>query len=160
MKLEKEYVCEISFGATSPTYDLEGELAYKDIPQDLDIEKELETLLPKYVGEIEQKVPPFSAVKVKGKPLYKKARSGGVLESELPFKKITIFNIEKLDFYQKNKLHTIKLKINCSKGTYIRSLAHDLGEELGVGGVLVSLVRTKIGEYVVEEAKKIVELEV
>jgi len=159
MRLEKEYVCEISFGAASPTYDLEGPLSYKDIPRDLDIERELEILLPKYIGEIEQRVPPYSAVKVQGKPLYKKARAGQLVEGELPFKKVTIFNIEKLGYYQKNNLPTVNLKISCSKGTYIRSLAHDLGEDLGVGGVLVSLVRTKIGDYTVEAAKKVTELE-
>ena len=159
MNLEKEYVCEISFGATSPTYDMEGPLSYKDIPRDLDIEKELEILLPKYVGDIEQKVPPYSAVKVQGKPLYKKARAGDISKDELPTKEITIFNIEKLGFYEKGKLSTMKLRINCSKGTYIRSLAHDLGEDLAVGGVLASLVRTKVGKYAVETAKRIAELE-
>jgi len=159
MELEKEYVCEISFGATSPTYDLEGPLSYKDIPRDLDIEKELETLLSKYMGELEQRVPPYSAVKVQGKPLYKKAREGQLVESELPFKKVTVYNIEKLGFYQKDNLPTINLKINCSRGTYIRSLAHDLGEDLGVGGVLSSLVRTRVGDYTVETAKKVNELE-
>lgn len=159
MAMEKEYECEISFGAISPTYDLEGELTYFDIPEDLDVEKELEKLFPKYTGDIEQKVPPYSAVKVGGKPLYKKARQGKISTDQLPRKKITIRNIEKLDFYLKNKLPTVKLHINCGKGTYIRSLAHDLGEELGIGGVLIELTRTKVGKYTSREAIKISALE-
>ncbi len=159
MNLEKEYVCEISFGATSPTYDLEGDLSHLDIPSGMDVEKELDKFLPSYVGEIQQRVPPYSAVKVQGRPLYKKVRAGKLDRSELPYKKITIFDIQKVDFFKKDKLTTVKLKITCSKGAYIRSLANDLGEDLKIGGVLVSLVRTRIGSYKIEEAEKISDLE-
>jgi len=159
MELEKEYMCEISFGVTSPTYDLERELTYCSVPKDLDVEKELDNILPRYLGEIQQRVPPYSAVKVQGKPLYKKARAGKVTTDQLPLKKITIYNLQKDGFYQKNNLPTVKLKINCSKGTYIRSLAHDLGKDLGVGGILVSLIRAKIGDFHVEDAEKIPDLE-
>ena len=159
MKSEKEYECEISFGATSETYDLEGKLTRHEIPQDLDIETELDKHLKKYVGEFEQKVPPYSAVKVKGKELYKKARAGKIDESEIPTKKVHIYAIKKLGFYERAELPTVKLKITCGKGTYVRSLAHDLGEDLGIGGVLVSLVRTRVGDYVVEEALRIEDFE-
>lgn len=160
MEMEKEYVAEISFGASSPTYDLEGTLSFSKIPDDLDVEKKLDELLPKYLGEIKQTVPPHSAVKVKGKRLYKKARSGKLSTAELPSKKITIRNITKLDFYKIENLPTVKLKISCSKGTYIRSLAHDLGKDLDVGGVLISLVRTRVGDYLIEQSKRIPELKV
>lgn len=155
MAMEKEYVCEISFGASSPTYDLEGELTYHDVKDDLGLWRDLEGLLPKYTGEIIQKVPPYSAVKVKGKPLYKKARRGEISQDQLPSRKVTVYEIEMLDHYKKNNLPTIKLKVTCSKGTYIRSLAHDLGEDLGVGGVLTGLVRTRVGRYTIDGSVKL-----
>ncbi|OGC46103.1 tRNA pseudouridine(55) synthase TruB, partial [candidate division WWE3 bacterium RBG_19FT_COMBO_34_6] len=155
MEMNKEYICEISFGATSPTYDLEKELTYIKIPKNLDIEKKLDILLQKYCGEIEQKVPLYSAVKQSGTPLYKKARKNNTDNIILPSKKINIYEIEKLGFYEKNKLPTIKLRVLCSKGTYIRSLANDLGIDLGIGGVLVSLTRSMVGEYKVEDSIKI-----
>lgn len=159
MNMEKEYICEISFGATSPTYDLESELTYHKIPAELNVEKELERILPDFVGELKQTAPAFSAKKVEGRPMYKKARKGGVSQDELPIKKITIFNIEKIDFFSKENLPAVKLRVTCGKGTYIRSLAHDLGERLGTGAVLTKLVRTRIGNYTTEQSLKVSELE-
>lgn len=156
---DKEYECEISFGAESETYDLEGELTYHKIPSDFDVENKVTKLLKKYIGEIEQRVPPYSAVKVKGKALYEKAREGKLMDEEVPTKKVVVYDIEKLGFYEKGKLPTIKLKIICGKGVYVRSLAHDLGKDLGIGGVLVHLVRTRVGDYVVKESQKIDDFE-
>ncbi len=158
MSLKKEYICEIIFGVISPTYDLEGELVYQNAVLD-NLQERLTKILPKYKGEISQRVPPYSAVKLRGKALYKIARVGKIKLNELPVKKVIIYELELLDFYNKNSLPTAKLRILCSKGTYIRSLAHDLGKDLGTGGVLASLVRTKIGEYTMEKALKIFEME-
>ena len=163
MSLEKEYVCEIAFGAQSITYDLEGELTFDALPpSNTDLKANIEKHLPKYLGQIEQQVPPYSAAKVGGKKLYIEARKGNIKKTKLPVKKVTIHKIELLDFYkqklQAKELPVAKLKITCSKGTYVRSIANDLGNDLGVGGVLVSLVRTRVGKYKVEDSLKISEL--
>jgi len=160
MKMEKEYIAEIAFGATSPSYDLETSLEFTNKAVNLD---KLEKVLSKYKGEIKQQVPAYSAVKVGGNPLYKKARKGNVDESELPIKTVTINDIEfvetKEEVFEGNTLPVAKIKINCSKGFYVRSLANDLGKDLGCGGVLVSLKRTKVGEYLLNESKKVNEVD-
>lgn len=159
MKSEKEYECEISFGAESPTYDLEGDLTYTKIPKGLDIEIELENHIPKYLGEIEQTVPPFSAVKRDGKKLYIEARKGRLDLETLPKKVVNIYSIEKIEYYIRDNLPTVKLRITCSPGTYIRSLAHDLGKDLGIGAVLVNLIRTRVGNYDIEKSLTLEEIE-
>jgi tRNA pseudouridine55 synthase len=115
--------------------------------------------LNNYLGEIEQKVPPYSAVKKDGKVLYKEARKGKLQEKDLPVKKVTIHNIKINNYYEKEGLPAVNLTITCGKGTYIRSLAHDLGRDLGVGAVLTNLVRTRIGNYTADKAIRIRELE-
>lgn len=151
MKMEKEYVAEIVLGFDSDTYDLESELRFIGIPK-FKIEEEIK----KYVGKIKQKVPPYSAVKVRGQRLYKKARSGNINKDELPIKEITIHSIDILEQGEveigSRIVPTAKLRICCGSGTYIRSLAHDLG------GVLTGLVRTKVGDYKVEDAIKVSEV--
>lgn len=159
MRLKKEYVAEISFGVTSPTYDLEGELTYHTISDKTGLKTKLERALIKYQGEIKQRVPPYSAVKKDGKRLYKEARKGRIEEKDLPVRKVSINNLELIDFYEKDNLPTANLKITCGKGTYIRSLAHDLGEDLETGAVLVNLVRTKVGSYKAEDSIRTSELE-
>ena len=164
MKMEKEYVAEIAFGAASESYDLERELVVSEggmlgvVGVD-GIREQLEKALPSFAGEIEQTVPPYSAVKVKGKRLYKHAHKGRKIEN-LPVKKVTLYSSEILSVLEKEiapkvVLPTAKIKITCSSGFYVRSLAHDLGERLGTGAVLVSLVRTKVGNYKVEDSKTI-----
>ncbi len=162
MKTDKEYKALIAFGAKSPTYDLEGELSFYDVGDSKNIFQKVEKILPKYVGNLEQTVPPYSAKKAGGKKLYRKARSGEKLElADLPKNKIDIFNIKVNEFKEitvkGNVLPAVDLTIVCSHGTYIRSLAHDLGHDLGVGGVLVGLVRTRVGNFRVEDSKKISE---
>lgn len=164
MSSEKEYVAEIAFGVTSNTYDLEGELVFQKIPDGFNVEVEAKKELKKYVGEIEQIVPMFSAKKVDGKPLYKKAHKGVMLsDEELPRKTVEISSIDVLDFGSTellgNVLPKLTCKIVCSKGTYIRSIAYELGKALGIGGLLVKLTRTRVGDYSIEDSKKISELE-
>ena len=142
---EKEYIATIKLGATTPSFDLETE---EDSQTDCSFvtEELFKTALKKFVGEIEQVPPVFSAVKVKGKRAFDYARKGETLE--LKSRKIVIKDIELLSF----DLPTAELKVVCSKGTYIRSLARDIGEELKCGAYLTGLKRTRIGEYKVENA--------
>lgn len=167
MTMEKEYVAKIAFGITTPTYDLEVLPNVSEMQISLKEVKEiLEKILPKYIGEITQKVPAYSAVKVKGKTLYKEARKGKLGDIKLPVKRITIHEVEVLGSGEeeietvggKRKFPVIKMKVRCSSGSYIRSLAHDLGEELGCGAVLVSLLRTRVGDFVVGKSRKVSDL--
>jgi len=142
---EKEYIATIKLGATTPSFDLETE---EDSQNECSFitEEIFTTALEKFVGETEQVPPVFSAVKVKGKRAFKYARNGETLE--LKSRKIVIRNIELISF----KLPTAEIKVVCSKGTYIRSLARDIGEELKCGAYLTGLTRTRIGDYKVENA--------
>jgi len=144
---DKSYDATVRLGQSSPTYDSEG-ISPDDKPQpvpDLS-ENDINEILDKFRGRIKQKVPPFSAVKVNGEKLYKLARRGENVE--LPEKDIEIKNIELVGI----KLPEINLRIDCSKGTYIRTLAHDIGREIGCGAYLSALVRTRIGPYKLEDA--------
>jgi tRNA pseudouridine55 synthase len=142
---EKEYIATLKLGATTPSFDMETE---EDAQNDYSfVTKEILTsVLEKFQGEIEQVPPVFSAVKVKGKRAFDYARKGEDLK--LQPRKIVIREIELLAF----KLPEITIRVVCSKGTYIRSLARDIGEALKCGAYLTGLHRTKIGEYNIEEA--------
>jgi tRNA pseudouridine55 synthase len=140
----KEYVATFELGATTPSFDLE-----KPVDQRFDyshVTKELvEETLKKFIGRIEQVPPSFSACKVDGKRAYEIARKGE--EVELKPKVLVIDEIELLDY----DLPSVKLRIVCSKGTYIRAIARDLGIELGCGAHLTGLIRTKIGDIGLED---------
>ena len=140
----KEYVAEITLGATTPSFDMEHPVdatyPYEHITREM-----VEETLLKFVGDIDQRPPLFSACKVDGKRAYDLARKGSDLE--LAAKRIRIDAIELLDY----DLPRIKIKVTCGKGTYIRSLARDIGEALQSGGYLSDLVRTRIGEYSLED---------
>ena len=139
----KEYVAEITLGATTPSFDMEHPVdatyPYEHITREM-----VEETLQKFVGDIDQRPPLFSACKVDGKRAYDLARKGSDLE--LAAKRIRIDAIDLLDY----DLPRIKIKVTCGKGTYIRSLARDIGEALQSGGYLSDLVRTRIGEYNLE----------
>ncbi len=140
----KEYVATFELGATTPSFDLE-----KPVDQRFDyshVTKELvEETLKKFIGRIEQVPPAFSACKVDGKRAYEIARKGE--EVELKPKILVIDEIELLDY----DLPSLKLRIVCSKGTYIRAIARDLGNELRCGAHLTGLIRTKIGDISLED---------
>jgi tRNA pseudouridine55 synthase len=142
---EKEYFATMKLGATTPSFDLETE---EDSQNDCSFitEEIFKSAVKKFVGEIEQVPPVFSAVKVNGKRAFDYARKGEILE--LKPRKIVIRNIELISF----QLPTAEIKVVCSKGTYIRSLARDIGEELKCGAYLTGLKRTRIGDYKVENA--------
>lgn len=140
----KEYVATIKLGATTPSFDMEKE---EDMQYPTDhLSKELvEEKLQDFKGEIEQVPPMFSAVKINGKRAYKLARKGE--EVTIEAKKVTIDEIELLSYTPNSEM---VIRVVCSKGTYIRSLARDLGETLNTGAYLTGLRRTRIGEYKVE----------
>jgi len=148
---EKEYVALLKVGATTPSFDLETDedeqFETSHITRDV-----VEQLLPSFVGAIEQVPPSYSAVKVDGKRAYQFARKGK--EIELKPKMLVIKEIELLRF----DLPEIELRIVCSKGTYIRALARDIGKALNSGAYLIGLERTRIGEYTIERSLDLTEL--
>jgi len=145
---EKEYVATIKLGATTPSYDRETAENEQFPTEHLNIELVKEKLAG-FIGEIDQVPPVFSAVKIEGKRAYLHARKGN--DIVLQAKRITISELEVLEF----KPSEIKLRIVCSKGTYIRSLARDLGISLNSGAYLVGLCRTRIGDMRLEDAWKL-----
>lgn len=144
--LDKTYETIIEFGKKSDTYDADGKIEeIKNAPQISRTQVE-EILKSDFTGEIFQTPPAFSAIKVKGQRAYDLARSGK--EVKLEPRKITIKNVEILKW----DWPFVTLKIDCSKGTYIRSIAHDLGQKLGCGGYVKELRRTRIGSFKVDGA--------
>lgn len=137
---EKEYVADVKLGATTPSYDLEKPVD-ATYPTDHLSVAVVEQALERFRGPIMQVPPIFSAVKIDGKRAYKMARRGE--EPELKAKPIEIRELELLRY--DHSTTTARLRIVCSKGTYVRALARDLGEALGCGGHLTSLRRTRVG---------------
>lgn len=141
----KEYITEIKIGVQTESYDTEKpEILHQDYAH-LTPDIIRETLL-KFVGEINQKPPVFSAIKIEGSRAYDLARKGQAVE--MKSRKTTINYIENVEI----DLPFVRFTVGCSKGTYIRSLAHDIGQELGVGAYLTALRRTTIGTYRIEDA--------
>ena len=143
--LEKTYTGTITLGATTPSYDLETAID-QSFPIDHITSKYLNEAKKKFAGEIEQYPPLFSAIKKEGKRLYEYARKGE--KTKIEPRKVTLytFDLSQID------LPHIHFHVRCSKGTYIRSLAHDFGKALQSGGHLSQLRRTAIGSYKVENA--------
>lgn len=144
--LDKEYEGSMFLGAQTPSFDLESE-----VNQTFDVSHVDGSLIEEttklFRGEIEQRPPVYSAIKVDGKRAYKIARQGD--KPEMPLRKVHINSFEILN----DDLTNLKFRVNCSKGTYIRSLVHDFGNALKAGAYLSSLRRTAIGEHRVEDAK-------
>lgn len=141
--MDKEYIGTVCLGTTSATYDPEGPL--ETVSDRVPSLEEITQVLQEFQGTVEQIPPMFSAKKVKGKKLYELARKGISIE-RAPVK-VTL-NTELLDY----SYPLIQLKITCSKGTYIRSIAHDIGQKLQVGAYLSALERTRIGPYRLADA--------
>ncbi|MDD2521417.1 MAG: tRNA pseudouridine(55) synthase TruB [Anaerolineaceae bacterium] len=148
---DKRYQAVIKFGMTTSTYDTEGEITSRR-PVDISYE-ELEEALTGFVGEFEQTPPAYSALKVKGKKAYELAREGK--EVELEPRLIMVHSLELLDWDPPEAV----VDIQCSSGTYVRSLASDLGEKLGAGATLVGLRRTKNGRFGLRDAVSLRRLE-
>jgi tRNA pseudouridine55 synthase len=142
---DKRYQAIIRLGSTTDTFDADGKVTQSSKPVDV-TEAQFEEVLATFVGEIEQVPPPYSAVKVQGRKAYEMAREGE--EVELAARKITVYHLEVLEWAPPE----VVIDVHCSSGTYVRSLANDLGAALGCGAYLVGLRRTKSGRFSLREA--------
>ncbi len=144
---DKRYQAIIRLGATTDTFDADGRFTRPAATAPMDISEELfETTLKQFIGEIEQIPPPYSAVKVKGRRAYDMARQGE--DVELEPRKIQVYHLDVLEWAPPEAV----IDVHCSSGTYVRSLANDLGEKLGCGAYLVGLRRTKSGRFSLRDA--------
>ncbi len=148
---DKSYTTTLLIGKSTDTYDISGTVTNES---EVNVtENEVINAINSFLGEIEQIPPMYSAIKINGKKLYELARQGKVIDRQA--RKVTIYNIEVIDI----SLPRIIMRIDCSKGTYIRSLCNDIGEKLGCFGCMESLVRNKVGDFDIENAIKIEEIE-
>jgi tRNA pseudouridine55 synthase len=148
--LDKVYETTIRLGQATTTYDAEGEIA-AERPVALTV-AEIAAALDGFRGTIRQRVPPYSAVKQDGQPLYKRARRGEAID--LPQREVAIHALDLLSY----EPPLLALRVVSSSGVYIRSLAHDLGEALGCGGHVAALRRTAVGRFTLDEAAALDEL--
>lgn len=139
--LEKEYEVEIEFGKTSDTQDADGKVEEVKFSRTNPTKEEVERELQNFLGKITQMPPQFSAKKVKGTPAYKLARKGKTVELKAVTKEIK--KIEILGY----EWPVLKIRVVCESGTYMRTLAHDLGQKLTVGALMKGLRRIRIGEF-------------
>lgn len=144
-KLDKWYEAEIVLGQVSTTGDPEGELT--DISDRQPTREEIEQVLQQFTGEIRQRPPIFSAIKINGQRAYKLARDGQ--EVEIPERTVQVYTLELVDY----TYPSLQIRVHVSSGTYIRSLAVDIGKKLGVGAYCQALRRTKIANYDIADAK-------
>lgn len=151
---DKEYLATVQFGASTATFDIEGEKTFWS-DKKVEYEEVLEAL-KSFKGEIEQIPPIYSAIKVKGKKLYEYARKGEKVE--IKSRRVNIKKIELKSF--DSKLQQAQILIECSKGTYIRSIANDLGKNLGCGAYLTELIRTQAGKFRIENSVMLDEIDV
>ncbi len=149
---DKRYMATIRLGASTDTYDAEGRTT-ATAPWENVTEEEFERILKQFEGEIEQVPPPYSAVRVKGKRAYNLAREGKPVE--LKPRKIKVYSLELLEWAPPE----VVVDVHCSSGTYVRSLANDIGKELGCGAHLVGLRRTQSGRFTLRDAVPLRRLE-
>src|SRR5208283_1600543 len=150
--LDKEYIVTAKLGESTDTYDTEGTITHRSAAAIAVTRNEVERTLSGFTGEIEQTPPMFSAIKRNGKPLYELARKG--IEVDRKPRVVLVRSIEIMEF----KIPYLRLRVSCSKGTYIRSLCNDIGDALGVGAHVTELSRTRIGDFTLEDAAAIDEL--
>lgn len=151
MDMAKTYIGTLKLGETSSTYDVEGNIKNQMSNVKID-ENLLQTTVKTFIGEIEQVPPIHSAIKVNGERAYKLAWQG--IKPDLKPRKIKIYNIRIINY----EYPRLEIEVDCSRGTYIRSLAHDIGQKLGCGAYLEKLTRIKIGKFNIENSIKIDEL--
>lgn len=147
----KVYRAVIRFGIETDSYDSEGDVV-AERPVPIDLAAQVQEVIPSFLGLQDQLPPMYSAVKVKGQPLYKYAREGIEIE-----RKSRTIHIERMEVLAIGET-TVEVEIECSGGTYVRTIAHDLGQKIGCGAYLQSLVRTSIGRFDLENAKTIDEV--
>lgn len=153
LKLDKWYEATLCLGKTSTTGDPEGVITEVNVdrqPSYFDIEK----ILPDFLGNIKQTVPIFSAVKINGKRAYQLARQGQKVE--MPTREIEIYELEVLSYH----FPELVIRTHVSSGTYIRTLGEDIGQALGVGAYLTALRRTKVGNFDLNNAKKLTDFDI
>ena len=152
---QKVYRGDIVFGITTDSYDKDGKVI-ENKPAGHLVEADILNILPQFIGDIMQVPPMVSALKHEGKPLYKLAREGKIID--IKPRPVSVYEIKYIagDFSSVNP--RISLEIKCSKGTYIRSIAHDIGQSLGVGAYLAELCRISVGPFVIDEAFSIEEI--
>ena len=154
-QLSKTYLMEVLIGQRTETGDFEGKVTEEKEVKKVDIKK-VKKILKEMEGEIELQVPLYSAVKFKGKPLYKYAREG--IKITPPKRRTKIFYLKLLDWKKKGKFFVLKIEMKCQKGTYARSVAEEIGRRLNFPATLKELRRLKIGNFDVSKAKKITEI--
>ena len=142
---DKTYEALLLLGKTTDTQDISGEVLEERDPGDL-AEEEVRSCIESFIGEYDQIPPMYSALKVNGKKLYELAREGKTVERKS--RKVQIHGIRILEM----NLPHVRMEVDCSKGTYIRTLCHDIGEKLQVGGCMEELERTKVGRFLKEDA--------
>ncbi len=150
---DKQYLAELTLGALTDTQDASGEILERfevNVTED-----EIREKIAGFVGEISQIPPMFSAIKVNGKKLYELAREGKTIEREARTVAIKNIEVQKVDLEKK----TIMMLVDCSKGTYIRTLCNDIGAALGCGGYMSALTRTKTGRFCIEESFTLEQIE-
>jgi tRNA pseudouridine55 synthase len=153
---DKEYEVTLELGKKTTTADAEGEILEElEVPEEIFDEENINTTLKSFIGKQQQIPPIYSAIKVNGKKLYDYARQGKKVEIEP--RNIVIYNIELLKINKDQK--QIQFKVECSKGTYIRSLCEDIAVKLGIVGYMKELKRTKVGDFYIKDALTITELE-
>jgi len=150
---DKTYEAVCKFGITTDTQDISGKVL-KTAEVTVDYDRMIE-VTKSYIGEYLQLPPMYSAIKVDGKKLYELARQGKEIDRER--RKVIIHDIRILNYSEEEK--ELRLSVDCGKGTYIRTLLHDIGEELGCGGTMKSLLRTAVGNFHIEKALKLSEIE-
>ncbi|MEI7690405.1 MAG: tRNA pseudouridine(55) synthase TruB [bacterium] len=146
MKQDKEYQATLCFGKTSTTGDPEGEISKNINAKEIE-KSDIEAVLKNFIGLIEQTPPQHSAIKINGQRAYKLARKGELVE--IKPRKIKIYNIKVIKYVWPE----LVVDVLCSSGTYVRTLAEDIGKELGCGAYLTALRRTKIGDFNIQQAQ-------
>ena len=146
-KLDKVYEATIHLGQTSSTGDPEGELT--DVSDSIPTLDQVKSALTQFVGDIQQTPPIYSAIKINGQRAYKLAREGGTAETiQIPARTVSIFNLDLIDY----TYPAVKIRVHVSSGTYIRTLAEDLGKVLGTGAYCDQLRRTKIADFSIDDS--------
>lgn len=153
---DKEYIAKIALGQKTTTGDSEGEIVEeKNVPKEILEKEKITQVLNSFKGKQKQVPPIYSAIKVNGKKLYEYVRKGQTIE--INPREIEIYNIELLDISLEKQ--EIEYKVSCSKGTYIRTLSENIAEKLGTCGFMKELQRTKVGNFTIEQAIKISDIE-
>ena len=159
MDLGKSYSAEVCLGIKTTTEDLTGEVLEECNVSDIDINK-IKDILQTLIGEIEQTPPIYSAVKVKGKKLYEYARAGK-FDVKIPSRKVNIYDVEFIessDYYRDNKFY-FSINISCGKGTYVRTIATDIGKKLNLPSTMSKLTRTRSGKIELDNCLTLSEVE-